>query len=488
MSQVATEHLDPLAQKKKAWSGRFSEPVADFVLRYTASVDFDKRMAMADIAGSIAHATMMNHVGVLSDTDLADIKRGMAQIVEEIQSNTFEWKLELEDVHLNIEARLTQLVGDAGKRLHTGRSRNDQVTTDTRLYLREEIDTIIHLLSDLQEVLVTKAKAEAETIMPGFTHMQVAQPVTLGHHLLAYVEMFERDRSRMIDLRRRVNQCPLGAAALAGTTYPIDREFTAKLLGFESVMQNSLDAVSDRDFSIEFTSAASLIMMHISRLSEELIYWMSQRFKFMMLPDRFTTGSSIMPQKKNPDVAETARGKAGRVVGDLISLTVLMKGLPLAYAKDTQEDKEPIFDALDTVKDTLRAFIEMMPGVEPNREEMLRAAQAGYPTATDLADYLTKKGLPFRESHDVVGSVVRLAQDRDCDLADLSLEALHSFSSLIEADVYEKALKLEASIAARDHIGGTAPNQVRRQVARWEETFAQRHQEMPHKTLVEMTK
>lgn len=488
MSQVATEHLDPLAQKKKAWSGRFSEPVADFVLRYTASVDFDKRMAMADIAGSIAHATMMNHVGVLSDADLADIKRGMAQIVEEIQSNTFEWKLELEDVHLNIEARLTQLVGDAGKRLHTGRSRNDQVTTDTRLYLREEIDTIIHLLSDLQEVLVTKAKAEAETIMPGFTHMQVAQPVTLGHHLLAYVEMFERDRSRMIDLRRRVNQCPLGAAALAGTTYPIDREITAKLLGFESVMQNSLDAVSDRDFSIEFTSAASLIMMHISRLSEELIYWMSQRFKFMMLPDRFTTGSSIMPQKKNPDVAETARGKAGRVVGDLISLTVLMKGLPLAYAKDTQEDKEPIFDALDTVKDTLRAFIEMMPGVEPNREEMLRAAQAGYPTATDLADYLTKKGLPFRESHDVVGSVVRLAQDRDCDLADLSLEDLQSFSSLIEADVYEKALKLEASIAARDHIGGTAPNQVRRQVARWEETFAQRHQEVPHKTLVEMTK
>lgn len=488
MSQVATEHLDPLAQKKKAWSGRFSEPVADFVLRYTASVDFDKRMAMADIAGSIAHASMMNHVGVLSDADLADIKRGMAQIVEEIQSNTFEWKLELEDVHLNIEARLTQLVGDAGKRLHTGRSRNDQVTTDTRLYLREEIDTIIHLLSDLQEVLVTKAKAEAETIMPGFTHMQVAQPVTLGHHLLAYVEMFERDRSRMIDLRRRVNQCPLGAAALAGTTYPIDREFTAKLLGFESVMQNSLDAVSDRDFSIEFTSAASLIMMHISRLSEELIYWMSQRFKFMMLPDRFTTGSSIMPQKKNPDVAETARGKAGRVVGDLISLTVLMKGLPLAYAKDTQEDKEPIFDALDTVKDTLRAFIEMMPGVEPNREEMLRAAQAGYPTATDLADYLTKKGLPFRESHDVVGSVVRLAQDRDCDLADLSLEDLQSFSSLIEADVYEKALKLEASIAARDHIGGTAPNQVRRQVARWEETFAQRHQEVPHKTLVEMTK
>lgn len=488
MTQVATEHLDPLAQKKKAWSGRFSEPVADFVLRYTASIDFDKRMAIADIAGSIAHATMMNHVGVLADEDLAAIKRGMAQIVEEIQANKFEWKLELEDVHLNIEARLTQLVGDAGKRLHTGRSRNDQVTTDTRLYLREEIDTIIHLLSDLQEVLVAKAKGETDTIMPGFTHMQVAQPVTLGHHLLAYVEMFERDRNRMIDLRRRVNQCPLGAAALAGTTYPIDREFTAKLLGFESVMQNSLDAVSDRDFSIEFTAAASLVMMHISRLSEELIYWMCQRFKFMMLPDKFTTGSSIMPQKKNPDVAETARGKAGRVAGDLMSLTLLMKGLPLAYAKDTQEDKEPVFDALDTVKDTLRAFIEMMPGVEPNREEMLRAAQAGYPAATDLADYLTKKGLPFREAHDVVGSVVRLAQDRNCDLADLTLEDLQGFSTLIEEDVYEKALKLEACVAARDHVGGTAPNQVRYQVARWEETFAQRHQEVPHKTLLEMTK
>lgn len=488
MTQVATEHLDPLAQKKKAWSGRFSEPVADFVLRYTASIDFDKRMAITDIAGSIAHATMMNHVGVLADEDLAAIKRGMAQIVEEIQANKFEWKLELEDVHLNIEARLTQLVGDAGKRLHTGRSRNDQVTTDTRLYLREEIDTIIHLLSDLQEVLVAKAKGETDTIMPGFTHMQVAQPVTLGHHLLAYVEMFERDRNRMIDLRRRVNQCPLGAAALAGTTYPIDREFTAKLLGFESVMQNSLDAVSDRDFSIEFTAAASLVMMHISRLSEELIYWMCQRFKFMMLPDKFTTGSSIMPQKKNPDVAETARGKAGRVAGDLMSLTLLMKGLPLAYAKDTQEDKEPVFDALDTVKDTLRAFIEMMPGVEPNREEMLRAAQAGYPAATDLADYLTKKGLPFREAHDVVGSVVRLAQDRNCDLADLTLEDLQGFSTLIEEDVYEKALKLEACVAARDHVGGTAPNQVRYQVARWEDTFAQRRQEVPHKTLLEMTK
>ncbi len=477
MNTVATEHLDPLAQKSKAWSGRFSEPVADFVLRYTASVDFDKRMAMQDITGSVAHATMLNKSGVLSDQDLADIKRGMAQIVEEIRSGVFQWKLELEDVHLNIEARLTQLVGDAGKRLHTGRSRNDQVCTDMRLYMRDEIDVIIELLSNLQEVLVAKAGEEADTIMPGFTHMQVAQPVTLGHHLLAYVEMFERDRARLIDIRRRVNVSPLGSAALAGTTYPIQRELSAKLLGFEGVTQNSLDAVSDRDFCIEFCSAASLIMVHISRLSEELIYWMCQRFKFMMLPDRFTTGSSIMPQKKNPDVAETARGKAGRVCGDLISLVVLMKGLPLAYNKDSQEDKEPVFDAIDTVKDTLRGFVDMMPGMEPNRAEMLKAAQAGFPTATDLADYLTKKGLPFRESHDVVGSVVRLASERDCDLAELPLEELRSFTTLIEEDVYEKALKLESCVAARDHVGGTAPNQVRFQVARWNDIFAARAQE-----------
>ena len=469
MTTVATEHLDPLAQKKKAWSGRFSEPVADFVLRYTASVDFDKRMALADIAGSIAHATMMNKCGVLHDQDLADIKRGMKQIIEEIKSGKFEWKLELEDVHLNVEARLTQLVGDAGKRLHTGRSRNDQVATDMRLYMREEIDTITDLVCELQEVLVHLAANETDTIMPGFTHMQVAQPVTLGHHLLAYVEMFERDRTRLIDLRRRVNQSPLGAAALAGTTYPIDRNYSAELLGFEAVMQNSLDAVSDRDFCIEFTAAASLIMMHISRLSEELIYWMSQRFRFMMLPDRFTTGSSIMPQKKNPDVAETARGKAGRVAGDLISLTVLMKGLPLAYAKDT-----------------LRAFIEMMPGVTPNREEMKKAAQAGYPTATDLADYLTKKGLPFREAHDVVGSVVKLASNRGCDLAELSLEELKSFSDLIEEDVYEKALKLESSVAARDHVGATAPRQVRIQVARWTDIFEKRHAEPKQKRLADL--
>ena len=399
MTQEHNNSADPLHAKKEAWSGRFSEPVSEFVLRYTQSVSFDKRMAMADIQGSLAHAAMLAKCGVISEQDLADIRRGMATITDEIKTGKFLWQLELEDVHLNIEARLTALIGDAGKRLHTGRSRNDQVATDIRLYLRGEIDEIIRLLDHLQEVLVAQAHKEYNTIMPGFTHMQVAQPVTFGHHMLAYVEMFERDRERMSDLRHRVNRSPLGAAALAGTTYPIDREYSAKLLGFEAVAQNSLDAVSDRDFGIEFTSAASLIMVHISRLSEELVYWISQPFSFVKLPDRFTTGSSIMPQKKNPDVPETARGKCARVVGDLISMAMLMKGLPLAYNKDLQEDKEPVFDAIDTVKDTLRAFIEMMAGVVPNREQMRKAAAAGYPPATDLADYLTRRGVPFRTAH-----------------------------------------------------------------------------------------
>ena len=338
---------DPLHAKKKAWSGRFSEPVDAFVLRYTASVDFDKRMAFADIQGSLAHAAMLQKIGVISEKDLEDIRRGMAQIKEEIEKGVFEWQLELEDVHLNIEARLTALIGDAGKRLHTGRSRNDQVATDIRLYLRGEIDTIVSRIEHLQEVLVAQAKRGSDIIMPGFTHMQVAQPVTFGHHMLAYVEMFERDRERFLDVRRRVNRSPLGAAALAGTTYPIDREYTAELLGFEAVAQNSLDAVSDRDFAIEFCAASSVLMMHISRLSEELVTWMSQRFSFIKLPDRFTTGSSIMPQKKNPDVPETARGKSGRVYGDLIAMLTLMKGTPLAYNKDFQEDKEPVFDTID---------------------------------------------------------------------------------------------------------------------------------------------
>lgn len=474
MTQEHNNSADPLHAKKEAWSGRFSEPVSEFVLRYTQSVSFDKRMAMADIQGSLAHAAMLAKCGVISEQDLADIRRGMATITDEIKTGKFLWQLELEDVHLNIEARLTALIGDAGKRLHTGRSRNDQVATDIRLYLRGEIDEIIRLLDHLQEVLVAQAHKEYNTIMPGFTHMQVAQPVTFGHHMLAYVEMFERDRERMSDLRHRVNRSPLGAAALAGTTYPIDREYSAKLLGFEVVAQNSLDAVSDRDFGIEFTSAASLIMVHISRLSEELVYWISQPFSFVKLPDRFTTGSSIMPQKKNPDVPETARGKCARVVGDLISMTMLMKGLPLAYNKDLQEDKEPVFDAIDTVKDTLRAFIEMMAGVVPNREQMRKAAAAGYPTATDLADYLTRRGVPFRTAHDIVGRVVRHASEAGCDIAELSLDDLRSYSDVITDDVY-KVLTLEGSVAARNHVGGTAPNQVLKQVERWEAIFKDRH-------------
>ena len=474
MTQEHNNSADPLHAKKEAWSGRFSEPVSEFVLRYTQSVSFDKRMAMADIQGSLAHAAMLAKCGVISEQDLADIRHGMATITDEIKTGKFLWQLELEDVHLNIEARLTALIGDAGKRLHTGRSRNDQVATDIRLYLRGEIDEIIRLLDHLQEVLVAQAHKEYNTIMPGFTHMQVAQPVTFGHHMLAYVEMFERDRERMSDLRHRVNRSPLGAAALAGTTYPIDREYSAKLLGFEAVAQNSLDAVSDRDFGIEFTSAASLIMVHISRLSEELVCWISQPFSFVKLPDRFTTGSSIMPQKKNPDVPETARGKCARVVGDLISMAMLMKGLPLAYNKDLQEDKEPVFDAIDTVKDTLRAFIEMMAGVVPNREQMRKAAAAGYPTATDLADYLTRRGVPFRTAHDIVGRVVRHASEAGCDIAELSLDDLRSYSDVITDDVY-KVLTLEGSVAARNHVGGTAPNQVLKQVERWEAIFKDRH-------------
>ncbi len=473
MTQEHNNSNDPLHAKKKAWSGRFSEPVDAFVLRYTASVDFDKRMAMADIDGSLAHAAMLAKVGVITEQDLADIRRGMAQIREEITSGAFEWQLELEDVHLNIEARLTALIGDAGKRLHTGRSRNDQVATDIRLYLRSEIDVIVARLEHLQEVMVHQAKQHAGLIMPGFTHMQVAQPVTFGHHMLAYVEMFERDRERMLDLRRRVNRSPLGAAALAGTTYPIDREYSAGLLGFEAVAQNSLDAVSDRDFAIEFCSAAAVLMMHISRLSEELVIWMSQRFAFIKLPDRFTTGSSIMPQKKNPDVPETARGKAGRVYGDLIAMLTLMKGTPLAYNKDFQEDKEPVFDAIDTVKDTLRAFCDMMAGVEPQAEAMHQAAQAGYPTATDLADYLVRHGTPFRTAHDIVGQTVRAASERGCGLEDLPLDVLKGFSPAIEEDVYE-VLKLEGSVNARNHLGGTAPAQVAKQVERWEAIIADR--------------
>ncbi len=466
-------HADPLASKKEAWSGRFSEPVADFVLRYTASVNFDKRMALADITGSLAHAKMLAKCGIISEQDHNDIQRGMKQIREEIENGTFEWKLELEDVHLNIEARLTALVGDAGKRLHTGRSRNDQVALDIRLYLRNEIDQLLNLISQVQTSIVELAEKNTDTIMPGFTHLQVAQPVTFGHHLMAYVEMIERDRERLLDCRKRLNRCPLGAAALAGTTYPIDREFTARELGFECATRNSLDSVSDRDFAIEFCSVASLLMVHLSRFSEELVIWMTSRFAFIKLPDRFTTGSSIMPQKKNPDLPELARGKTGRVVGHLVSLLVLMKAQPIAYNHDNQEDKEPVFDVLDTIRDTLRVFAEMVPGIEVQKDSMRKAATEGYATATDFADYLVRKGLPFRDAHEAVGCAVRLASERGCELHELSLEDLRSFNDKIDEDVYTY-LTVEGSVAARNHVGGTAPEQVSLQVREWKERLASR--------------
>lgn len=447
-------------KKAEAWSARFSEPVSDLVKRYTASVDFDKRLALFDIQGSLAHAEMLTAVKVIQPKDLEDIQRGMAQIKQEIEANQFTWLLDLEDVHLNIEKRLVELVGDAGKRLHTGRSRNDQVATDIRLWLRNEIDQIIDLLKALRHALATVALQHADTILPGFTHLQVAQPVTFGHHLLAYAEMFGRDAARMIDCRKRVNILPLGAAALAGTTFPIDRPMVAKLLGFDDVCRNSLDAVSDRDFAIEFCAAASLIMTHISRLSEELIIWMSPRVGFIDLADRFTTGSSIMPQKKNPDVPELARGKTGRVNGNLIALLTLMKGQPLAYNKDNQEDKEGLFDTADTVRDTLTIFADMVGGIKVKPDAMRAAALQGFATATDLADYLVKKGVPFRDAHEAVAHAVRECETKGCDLADLTVDQLRQFHPSIESDVHT-VLTLEGSVAARSHIGGTAPARVK---------------------------
>ena len=447
------------------WAGRFSEPVSDLVKRYTASVDFDQRMWRQDIRGSLAHARMLAKQGIISATDLADIERGMAVVTEEIESGKFEWSLDLEDVHLNVEKRLTALVGDAGKRLHTGRSRNDQVATDIRLYLRSAVDGIIELAKELQRSLLDLAEQNADTVMPGFTHLQVAQPVTFGHHLLAYVEMLNRDAERFADGRKRINRMPLGSAALAGTSYPIDRAYTAQLLGFDAVCENSLDAVSDRDFAIEFTAAAALTMTHLSRLSEELILWMSPRFGFIDIADRFCTGSSIMPQKKNPDVPELVRGKVGRVNGHLIALLTLMKSQPLAYNKDNQEDKEPLFDTVDTLVQTLTIYADMMRGISVKPDAMRAAVQQGFATATDLADYLVKRGLPFRDAHEAVALAVRFAEGQGCDIGDLSLEQLRQFSPLIEQDVFE-VLTLEGSLNARNHIGGTAPAQVRAAIAR----------------------
>ena len=447
------------------WAGRFDEPMSDLVKRYTASVDFDRRMWRQDIRGSLAHARMLAQQGIIAASDLADIERGMAQVMQEIEAGQFEWQLDLEDVHLNIEKRLTTLVGDAGKRLHTGRSRNDQVATDIRLWLRDEIDTILALIKDFQVGLLELAEREAATPMPGFTHLQVAQPVTFGHHLLAYFEMLQRDAERFADCRKRVNRLPLGAAALAGTTYPIDREAVARELGFDGVCENSLDAVSDRDFGIEFTAACSLLMTHFSRLSEELVLWSNPRFGFVRIADRYCTGSSIMPQKKNPDVPELARGKTGRVNGHLVALLTLMKSQPLAYNKDNQEDKEPLFDAADTVRDTLRIFADMIRGIEARADNMRNALTQGFATATDLADYLVKKGLPFRDAHETVGLAVKAAEAKGVDLSQLSLTDLQGFSSLITDDVFA-VLTVEGSLAARDHIGGTAPNQVKAAVAR----------------------
>ena len=447
-----------LDKKSEAWSALFSEPMSELVKRYTSSVFFDKRLWQADIAGSLAHADMLAAQGIISAADHASIQKGLAQIAGEIEAGAFEWKLDLEDVHLNIEARLTTLVGDAGKRLHTGRSRNDQVATDVRLWLRGEIDLITELLVTLQKALVDIAEKNTDVIMPGFTHLQVAQPVSFGHHMLAYVEMFSRDTERMGEVRSRTNRLPLGAAALAGTSYPLDRERVAATLKMEGVCQNSLDAVSDRDFAIEFVAASAISMVHISRISEELILWMSQNFGFIQIADRFTTGSSIMPQKKNPDVPELARGKTGRVVGHLMGLITLMKGQPLAYNKDNQEDKEPLFDTVDTLKDTLRIFAEMVQGITVRPEAMERAALRGYATATDLADYMVKKGLPFRDAHEAVAHAVKAAISHNVDLSELPLKVLQEFNPKIEKDVYD-VLSLRGSLNARNTLGGTAPAQ-----------------------------
>ena len=453
------------------WGGRFSEATDAFVAEFTASVTFDKRLYKHDIQGSCAHATMLAKVGVLTAAERDAIIDGLAAIQADIEAGRFDWRVDLEDVHMNIEARLTDRIGITGKKLHTGRSRNDQVATDIRLYLRDEIDKTRLILQRLQQGLLDLAEREAATIMPGFTHLQTAQPVTFGHHLLAWFEMLVRDDERLADCRKRVNRMPLGSAALAGTTYPIDRAYTAELLGFEAVCENSLDAVSDRDFAIEFCSAAAIAMMHLSRMSEELILWNSQQFKFVDIPDRFCTGSSIMPQKKNPDVPELVRGKTGRVNGHLMCLLTLMKGQPLAYNKDNQEDKEPLFDALDTLQACLRAFADMVPALQPRRDEMRSAALRGFATATDLADYLVKKGTAFRDAHEIVGKAVAYGVQTNQDLSVMTLAELQQFSDTIADDVFA-VLTLEGSVNARNHIGGTAPNQVLAAVQRARQRIA----------------
>lgn len=453
-----------MQDKTKSWSGRFNEPVAELVKKYTASINFDQRLAEFDIQGSLAHANMLAVQGIISAKDFTDIEEGLAEILAEIKTGKFEWLLDLEDVHLNIEKKLTEKIGDAGKRLHTGRSRNDQVATDVRLWLRATSDEVLAGIKKLQHSLLDLAEAHYDTIMPGFTHLQVAQPVTFGHHLMAYFEMLKRDSQRFTDCRKRINKLPLGSAALAGTSYPIDRELVATALGFDGLCENSLDAVSDRDFAIEFTSAASILMMHLSRFSEELILWSSPRFAFVDIADRFCTGSSIMPQKKNPDVPELVRGKTGRVYGHLFSLLTIMKGQALAYNKDNQEDKEPLFDTADTLLMTLEIYADMLRGINVNKANMRQAAFEGYATATDLADYLVKKGMPFRDAHEVVALAVKHGVSKQCDLSELSITELQSFSNKIMDDIYN-VLTLEGSVKSRNHIGGTAPEQVKMRIA-----------------------
>ena len=459
--------------KNRMWSGRFSESTSELVAAFSESVSFDQRLYRQDIAQSTAHARMLARVGVLSTADADAITAGLEQVRDEIERGAFVWKTELEDVHMNIEARLTEIIGDAGKRLHTGRSRNDQVATDIRLYTRDAIDRLLPLIDTLADGLLGLAEAEADSVMPGFTHLQIAQPVTFGHHMLAWREQILRDRSRLVDARARLNVLPLGSAALAGTVYPLDRHYVAEQLGFAAVSENSLDAVSDRDFAIEFCAAAAMILVHLSRWSEELIIWSTPMFGFVSLPDRFCTGSSIMPQKKNPDVPELVRGKTGRVIGDLNALLVLMKGQPLAYNRDNQEDKEPLFDAIDTVTICLRVYAEMVPHIVVRRDACRAAAAKGFSTATDLADYLVGKGLPFRDAHHVVGAVVGYAAQHQRDLAELSLDELRRFSPAIEADVHQH-ITLEASVSARKTYGGTAPDQVRAAIARARRALAQR--------------
>jgi argininosuccinate lyase len=449
----------------KAWSGRFAEPLDTLTQRFNASVPFDQRLAPYDIAGSLAHARMLARAKLISAADLAAIERGMAQILEDVLASRFEWSLDREDVHLNIEHRLTELVGEAGKRLHTARSRNDQIATDMRLWLRAQVDELVPLLRNVRSGLLDLASKHAGTLMPGFTHLQVAQPVTFGHHLMAYFEMFTRDAERLADCRKRMNRLPLGASALAGTSYPIDREFVAKELGFDGVCENSLDAVSDRDFVIEFLADASLAMAHVSRLSEELVLWMSPAFGFVRIADRFCTGSSIMPQKKNPDVPELMRGKTGRVYGSLMAMLTVIKGQPLAYNKDNQEDKEPLFDAVDTLRDVLTLLAELLKGIEPRADRMRKALDEGFATATDLADYLVRKGMAFRDAHEVVARAVRAAEEAGKDLAELPMATLKGFSPLVGDDVRE-FLTPEGSVASRKHIGGTAPEAVRAAIER----------------------